>query len=92
MKARNTHCVAGAKGSMERGSVENPAVATVANACPTALKRLMWESTPVHPSVAKTVAATTVIPTYRVTNRLADSRMVASSPSSGPGISVLKSA
>ena len=32
MNTTNAHCVTGAKGSIERDSVENPAVAIVANA------------------------------------------------------------
>ena len=37
MKTTSTHCVAGAKDSIERGSGEKPAVATVEQASATAL-------------------------------------------------------
>jgi hypothetical protein len=37
MNTTTAHCEAGAKNSIERGSGEKPAVATVAKACATAL-------------------------------------------------------
>ena len=58
MKTVITHWVAGANGSIERASVENPAVAIVANACATARKRSMRGSTPVQPSSASTSTST----------------------------------
>ncbi len=63
MNATRAHWVAAANGSIERASVENPAVAIVVSECATALKRSMCSSTPVHPSVASTTISSAVIAT-----------------------------
>jgi hypothetical protein len=60
MKTVIVHCEAGANGSIERGSVENPAVASVANACAVALKRSIRGSTFVHPSTASAAISSAV--------------------------------
>ena len=63
MKTTTTHWVAGANGSIDRASVEKPAVATVANECATALKSVIRGSMPVQPSSARTSISSAVIAT-----------------------------
>ena len=63
MKTVIVHCVTGANGSIERASVEKPAVAMVANACPTARNRSMRGSSPVQPSAASARMASALIAT-----------------------------
>ena len=62
MKIAIAHCVAGAKSSTERFSVEKPAVETAPNAWATARNRSIRGSMPVQPNMASVPIAIAVMP------------------------------
>ena len=62
MKTTTVHCVTGANGSIDRASVEKPAVATTARPAAVALKGVMRGSIPVAPKKPRTTMATAVRP------------------------------